>query len=224
MKAGSKKSKKGQSVVEFSFIVIALMLLVMGTIELGGAASLSLRIASAVYEAGRIINTEALWPSASNTTAQNSTFLQSGLSSNIYPAVKNMILPADITNNGTVIFTYLTRVAKDTNAANDQLQLTYQWYFSGSSVSTSAPSSYVASKVPYSMVGSGTSAVKVVNSSFFDMNALLTSQSTVVVEIYHKTNPLMAKFTGILSQAQKTYSSNNTQVTSMNYIYDFAIY
>jgi len=208
--------EKGQALIEFCLLVIIALMLCLGTIEMGSAASLSLRISSAVYEAGRMINAQALWPVTTNTSAQNTTFLQNGLTNDIYPAIKSMVYPSNIASKGTVIFTYITRVPTDTNASDDRLQLTYQFKFPSSSSQSS--------KVPYTLSGSGTNSIKLVGSGYVSMDALLSNQSTVVVEIYHQTDPMTAKLASILGLAKKVYSNDNSGSPGMDYIYDFAIY
>ena len=204
--------KKGQAIIEFCLIVVIMMLLTLGAIMLGQAASLSVRLASSVYQAGRMINAQGLWPVATNTEAQNKTFLGDGLNNDIYPALKGMILPANISKDGTVIFSYLTRVAVDSVTSHDELSITYQFKFPTNSTQNS--------KIPYTTSGTK----KLVAASFFDIDALLSNQSTVVVEIYHKTDPMTARFSAVYALAKKMYSKNNTQVTPLNYIYDFAVY
>jgi Flp pilus assembly protein TadG len=211
-----RRGRKGQALVEFCLVLIIVLLLCLGTIELGQAASLSLRMASTVYQAGRLINAESLWPSTANTDAQNKTMLKAGLTDDIYPAVKGMIYPADVASRGTVIFTYLTRVIINaSDSSQDVLRITGQWYFSGGSVSESAPSSNLASKVAYTTTGSGTNIYKNVSASFFDKEALVSGQSTVVVEIYHQTDPMTAKFSNVLSLARKIYTKDTAAVTPL---------
>ena len=208
------KGRRGQAVIELAVMFVVLATLVLGAIELGYNASLSMRLAATAREGGRLIIAANITPDPSYSTASNSTNLATLLNNTVYADIDTMTQPSDLPNKGRVIVSYLIRTdpLNDTDYTDaskyddDYIQMDYQFLLPASSTVS------VSSTIPVTnFTDVNGKVVKKVDPSFLPLSALRVGERTVVVEIFHQTGfaPGASKF---------------LKMTGFTYLYEYAMY
>ncbi|NJK92588.1 MAG: hypothetical protein HC904_12625 [Blastochloris sp.] len=205
--------------VEFAILFTVLTLITMGVIEFARVVSLSLRLASSVREAGRIVVAQEITPDPTLDDDENEEQLTKRLNGQVYTAVKNMVAPADLPNRGRLIFTFISRQRDNTTGSTDH-PIIIDMKRSISFGATGMP----GSKIPYDEGTLNGAPVWRVRESFIDQDSLKIGEKTVIVEIYHKTdfNPALQGLLEVMNiqtlydRAMFKFKNKDTGVTMRN--------
>ncbi|GAB4241591.1 MAG: hypothetical protein OHK005_04760 [Candidatus Methylacidiphilales bacterium] len=174
-----------------------------GAFEVARYCSLSLRLSSAVRETARLIVAENIDPNPVKTPAENTAEIQSRLTNDIFPFVNDLIAPGDIVGQGKIWISFLTRQPSPTepsDPAKDRIVVTYQYSYPADA-STDTRSSWSST---FGTVDS------IVPSSRVPLDGFSRGETTVAVELFHRTNLIFPD--GLLKSAK------------LDRVYDMAIF
>jgi hypothetical protein len=216
------RNQKGQALVEFTLGFLLLLFMTFATFEVARYSSLALRVASSVREAARLIIMEEIEPNPSDSRAANIAAIQASLVADVYPAIQDMIAPADLMSKGRVWVTYLVRrdpgtpvtVASNPASANDDfIEVEYQFSFPPSAA-LGERSTWVSS-----FGAPNTTTPNKVDLTRIPLDTLRVGERTVVVEIYHKTELILSDKVNTESGAFRLFKSTN-----LDRVYDMAMF
>lgn len=172
---GWRDGRRGLAVVEFAFVIVILLFLVLAVVDIGRMISLEVRMASVAREAGRSFVADEALLSTGRAPAD------------IYNRVVDMVSPSELATDGMVIFSILERQdpQDDTDYSDsdtyddDYITVVAQHVYDPSGKGWNSNVGAVGSKVAHYPARS---------TDLLPLDMLRITQRTVAVEIYHNKN------------------------------------
>jgi Flp pilus assembly protein TadG len=125
-----KQDRRGQALIEFVISFFVILLVGLASVDLSRGISTYQRMSSVGREAGRIFLKNNF-----DTKNFDATQLRPEVSSKVYTALQQAMLPDDLAADGTVIITVARRIINpsetESDDATDQLKITHQFVFVG---------------------------------------------------------------------------------------------